>query len=267
MRRHLLIGAVALLVVLAGCTGDGGGGSDPTDTNAANPGAGNGGNGGGGSGGDGGTGGDGVFGGSGGPGSMDSCPAGQSMSYMNPQGASGQVSMEIEGIVSYEGREVCKAVWQIDDSDSPFSRMEMYFALDGSYQKLLYYDAEGTVVTEINMTGGMTGGAGSFGGTGGSTDGMGAMTDVPASMWCPEGQQMQRVDPSSGQRTTMSIEGIVEHDGRQTCKAVWEVSGPDAERKEMYYTEDNSYLHVIGYDAEGNVVSEMKLPGQSTPAS
>jgi len=256
MRKHALIVAVALLVVLAGCSGDGGGGSDPTDTNAADPGAG------------GGFGGDGGFGG---PGSMDSCPAGQSMSYTNPQGGNEQVSMEIEGIVTYDGREVCKAVWQTNQQSATFSRMEMYFAVDGSYQKVRYLDAEGNLVTEINMTGGMTGDGGFGGGMGGmtdgmsgATDGMGGMTDIPVSMWCPEGQQTERIDPSSGQTKMMSVEGIVEHDGRQTCKAVWEVSGPDAERKEMYYTQDSGYLHLISYDAEGNVVDELKIPGQYT---
>lgn len=253
MRKYLLIGVVALLVVVSGCTGDGGG-SDPTATDAATPGNG--------------AGGDGGFGdGFGGSGSMNSCPEGQSMSFADPEEGR-QVSLEVEGIVTYDDREVCKAVWSTSGDDTEFARMEMYWATDGQYQKVVYLDDQGNVVTELNMTGGMAGMTpGDVSGFGDGTDDMGGMTDVPASMWCPEGQQTQRLDPSTGETTTMTIEGVVEHEGRETCKAVWEVSGDQAERKEMYYTQ-GGYLHVISYDAQGTVVDEFEVTGfTETPSS
>jgi len=90
------------------------------------------------------------------------------------------------------------------------------------------------------------------------------MTDLPASAWCPTGRQTQRTDPTTGQVTTMIFEGVVDHDGREACKAVWGVSGPDAERKEMYYTQ-GQYVHIISSDAQGNVVDEFEIDGSLTP--
>jgi len=158
MHSYLKIGIVVLLVLVSGCSESGGGGSDPTDSDAANPAEG-----------PAGDGGDGMFG----DGGSSGCQAGQSTMFASPETGE-RVTLEIEGIVTHEGRELCKAVWESSDPDAGFARMEMFFEAGGQYQKIVYYDAQGNEVNEIEMNGSDTGG---MPGSGGMTPGgFGGMT-------------------------------------------------------------------------------------------
>jgi len=83
--------------------------------------------------------------------SDDWCPEGQSTQYANPDTGQ-QVSLEFEGIVERDGREVCHYVWETDDPDGEIARMEMYVNEDETYRETIYYDAEGEVVFEQVQT-------------------------------------------------------------------------------------------------------------------
>jgi len=172
--------------------------------------------------------------------SDDWCPEGQSTQYANPDTGQ-QVSLEFEGIVEREGREVCKAVWATDDPDGEVARMEMYFSEDDSYQEIITYDAEGNVVNEMRASG--SGGSAVSGGGDGE--------------WCAD-RSVQVNNPQTGEQASMEVEGIVERDGREVCHYVWETDDPDGEvaRMEMYVNEDETYRETIYYDAEGEVVFE-----------
>jgi hypothetical protein len=246
MQKTLVTVLVVLLVLVSGCSDGGGGGADPTDTDAGDSdglplGDGDG------TSGDGGDGGDGAAG---------ECGSGQSMSFADPQSGQ-QVSLDVEGQVTHDGRQVCKAVWETSGDDTTFSRMEMFYDPDGEYQVVRYYDNEGNLLFETNVTGGA--GAGQDGPMG---DGM-AGTDMPVGSgdWCAEGQTTAFSNPQTGEVTRLEIRGVQEHNDRQTCFAVWETDGGDGEiqRMEMYYTQEGGYTHVIYYDGEGNVVNEIEV--------
>jgi hypothetical protein len=121
-RRHVLTILAVGLVLLSGCTGSipGVGGETTTTTTSA---------------------------------SGDWCPEGQTTRFASPQTGE-QVSMEVEGIVTHDGREVCKAVWQTNQPENEVAKMEMYYSEDDSYQKIVTYDENGNVVDEVVMTGG-----------------------------------------------------------------------------------------------------------------
>ena len=170
MRQYIALGIVILLVVVAGCSDGGGDGGNPDGTQAngadggdgafgSGGGNGDGSGGGGGDGGDGGGFGGGDGSGAGGFGSVATCQAGESVSSTDPQ--TGQtVTWQVEGMVTYEGRDVCKATWETSGSSQMFARGEMYFDPDGDYRKIVYRDGEGNVVFEFDFSGGMNGTAG-----------------------------------------------------------------------------------------------------------
>lgn len=71
-----------------------------------------------------------------------------------------------------------------------------------------------------------------------------------AASWCEEGETYTTSTPQTGERSTLRVEGVVEHDGRQTCKAVLKgtVDGEIA-RIETFYTQEQEYVHQLMYDA------------------
>jgi hypothetical protein len=95
----------------------------------------------------------------------------------------------------------------------------------------------------------------SGGGGGGGGDGNAGSAD-----WCQQGQSYSYANPQTGEQASMNIQGIVDHNGRQTCKATWESSSSDGSiaRMELFYTEDNGYTHVIMYDEDGNQLYEIE---------
>jgi hypothetical protein len=113
------------------------------------------------------------------------------------------------------------------------------------------------VVALLVVVAGCSGGGGpGAGGDGG--DGAGSAD------WCQQGSSYSYTNPQTGDAASMNIEGIVQHEGRQTCKAVWqsEASGGQGQtqiaRMELYFTEDSEYTHVIMYDADGNELYEVE---------
>lgn len=81
-----------------------------------------------------------------------SCSAGQSLSFVDPQSGR-QVSVTVEGTVSEDGRQLCKAVWETDGDQGGIQRMEMYYTQDGSFTHVLYYDDRGNLVDELELPG------------------------------------------------------------------------------------------------------------------
>ena len=129
MRMNNTVGlfAVVVIVVLAGCTGGLGGGAS----------------------GDGGDASSGENGGNGGGASADWCPAGASQQMANPQTGE-RVSMDYQGIVERDGREVCYARWETNEGD--IRAMDWYFSEDGEYSVMILYDENGDVVRELEMS-------------------------------------------------------------------------------------------------------------------
>lgn len=179
----------------------------------------------------------------------DWCPAGQETMFANPESGE-QVSLVVEGMVTHEGREVCKAVWEGSSDTSNVVKIEMYFSEDDSYQNVIMYDANGNVVSEIESSDG-TGQAD----TQTAADSGG---DGSAEQWCPEGQSVQVANPQTGERASLVYEGIVTHEGREVCKAVWEGSSGDGNIAKivMFFNEDETFQKTIFYDENGNVVME-----------
>lgn len=236
MSRQLFgTGCIVLLVALAGCLGGFGG---PT------PGSGS------------------SSSGDGGGTASGWCPEGSTRGFANPE-TGDRATLEIEGIVEHEGKEVCKAVWEGNSGE--VRKMEMYYTEDDSYQHVVMYDGSGTVVNEFRAGEG-AGEAGSGDGTGGDGDST-PMGDVTAVDWCNEGDSYAFANPETGERTSLEVQGLVEHRGRTVCKAVWESDSGDIQRIEMYYTDDDSYRHVIRYDGSGDVVDETEFGTGTTPSS
>lgn len=226
-KRDILTVLVVALMVFAGCSGSAtGGGTDADGQSGSQQAEGS-----------------------------DWCPAGQSTQITNPQTGE-QVSLVYQGIVTHENQRVCKATWETNNPEDDIAKMEMYFSQDDSYQKIITYDDSGNVLNEMQMSG-----ASSQSGTeteSNTPDGSNEGTS--ASQWCSEGKSVQVTNPQTGEQTSMMIEGIVSHEGRQVCKAIWETNDPDGTvaRVEMYYNEDRSYQKTIYYDSDGNVVLEQE---------
>jgi len=222
-KRTVRLLGLVLLVVLAGCAGGSGGDAGSADgasgvTSDGNDGA-----------------------------SADWCVQGQTSRFANPETGE-QVSMEIQGVVERNGRQVCRAVWETNQGD--VRRIEMLFTEDGSYRKMITYDENGEVFNEMEMTG--PAGDGSSAGDESSAD------------WCSDASSMSFVNPETGEQVSMQVEGIVEHDGRQVCKAVWETNQGEVREIEMLFTEDRSYQVMITYDENGQVVDEVVVSGGSS---
>lgn len=217
VRTRRTAGAVllALALVLAGCSGGGNpleDGTTPQDGDGA---------------------------------STDWCRTGSSYSFANPQNGE-QTSMEIQGIVEKDGRDVCKATWTTTEGD--VQRMELFFTEDSSYSSVVMYDGDGNVVSRYSGSDPTSGD--------GATDVVSDGTDGASASFCDAGQSQQFVDPQTGEQVALEVEGVVTHDGREVCKAVYSTNQGDIQRIEMYYTEDDSYQKVVLYDGDGNVVGE-----------
>ena len=214
-RLSLLV--VLVLVALAGCAGgDGGPATTPTpDGTAAD--------------------GDGA--------STDWCPVGQTMQLTNPQTGE-MASWEVKGVVESDGRQACRVTWQTNQGE--IRRVDLFFTEDESYRKMITYDAEGVVLSEVRLDDGGSGPA-----TDGSVD--------HGETWCGEATSMQFMDPQTGEQASFDVQGLVEHEGRTVCKAVWQTNQGDIRRVEMYFNEDRSYQQLIYYDAEGNVVTTIQV--------
>jgi hypothetical protein len=226
--RLTLLLVVVAAVALAGCAGaDGGNGGTGAGTTVADGGADDAG------------------------GSSDWCEAGQSMQMTNPQTGE-RASWEVRGIVQEGGRQVCRVTWESNQGD--VQQVELFFTENESYRKMVTYDANGNVVNEVQLTGG-DGADGSAGSAGSGSSGDGGST---AASWCGEMGSMQFVDPQTGERASFETQGIVDREGRQVCKAVWETNQGEIRRVEMYFNEDESYQKLIYYDADGTVVNEIE---------
>lgn len=123
--RPLRIVGVLIIVVLAGCAGGFGGGE--ADGGADSNGD---------------TNGDAS--------SAEWCPAGTSQRFANPQSGE-QVSMEINGIIERDGRDVCHAVWETNDGEGEVQKIEMFYTENREYQLIIMYDANGNVVEEFEV--------------------------------------------------------------------------------------------------------------------
>lgn len=98
--------------------------------------------------------GDGTGDGSGTPGESASwCQAGQTTSASNPQEGS-QTTFTVEGLVEHDGRTVCKATLEVSGQDAAYSRVEMFYDEDESYHHMVYYDQNGDVVYEFDVSDG-----------------------------------------------------------------------------------------------------------------
>lgn len=174
--------------------------------------------------------------------SSDWCNPGQTAQISNPETGE-EASWEIVGIVKEDGREVCKAVWETNQGE--ISRVEKFFTEDESYRKMISYDADGAVVNEVNLRG----------------DVAGADGDESADAWCDDSATMEFANPQTGEQASWVVEGIVEEDGREVCKAVWETNQGEVGRIEMYFTEDESYRKMVTYDADGELIDEFEFGG------
>jgi hypothetical protein len=219
------VGGVVLLALLAGCSAGGGGGG-------------------------------------GGSGTANWCGSG-TIDAIASQQAGGSMTVESQGTTERDGREVCQISYEVDgEANGEYARMDVFFSEGQEYVEFVYYDADGNVVGEMNYSG--TGGsdAGDTGGdTGGDADenaGDGAPSGESAE-WCRAGQTTSTSNPQQGTRTTFTVEGLVEHDGRTVCKSTFEFQDEDAQfsRIEMYYDEDQSYQTLVYYDQNGDVVYEI----------
>lgn len=102
---------------------------------------------------------------------------------------------------------------------------------------------------------------GASGATGGQAADGGSSTD-----WCDAGQSMQYANPGSGERVAWTVQGIVQMDGRQVCKATWTTNQGDVRRMELFFSKDETYRKMISYDAGGKVINEMQLVGDDPTA-
>lgn len=227
-RKWILVGAVVLLALAAGCTGGGGGGD-------------------------------------GGSGTADWCGSG-TMEAIASQQAGGSITVESHGMTERDGRDVCQITYEADgEASGEFARMDVFFTEGQEDVELVYYDTEGNVVGQIDYSGtGGSGTGGADGGTGstdgGTGDGAGdGGTAGESTEWCQAGQTTWTSDAQQGSRTTFTVQGVVEYDGRTVCQATFEFQDADAQfsRIEMYYDEDQSYQTLVYYDEEGNVVYEI----------
>lgn len=107
------------------------------------------------------------------------------------------------------------------------------------------------LVVALVLLAGCSGGGGGGGGDGGAG----------SADWCDKGDSYSYSNPQSGEEASMEIKGIVDHNGRQVCKAVWTGSGgSDSQvgKMELYFTENGDYNHLIMYDEDGNKLYEIE---------
>lgn len=79
------------------------------------------------------------------------CTKGASWSWANPTTGE-QASLVVQGIVSYEGRSLCKAVWEGKSAEGKDVKMEQYFDEGGKYSRMLSYE-NGKLMGDIKAEG------------------------------------------------------------------------------------------------------------------
>jgi len=79
--------------------------------------------------------------------------------------------------------------------------------------------------------------------------------------WCePSQMSMTQAQGLESEGGSVNVEGIVERDGRQVCHIAYDFADqPGYASADFYFSEDDSYLQAIYYDADGNVVQSMDL--------
>lgn len=216
-KQHLSLLVVTLLVALAGCSS--GSLVETTDDSGGN-----------------------------GSGDADWCDEGDSTQWTNPETGE-RVTLNIEGTTTYEGREVCVGSWETNDPDSDAARIEYWYSEDGSYTRIVTYDAQGNIINEFESTGQQSP----------VTDGMDGNTGQ--STWCPTGESLTSSSPQTGEEVSFVYQGIVTEDGNTVCKAVYEAQNTDSDvvRTEYYFNEEGTYTKWVSYDAQGNVVDEQVI--------
>lgn len=76
------------------------------------------------------------------------CKEGTKITTNTPQGTG---TFIIKGITTYKDKEVCEALYQVTGDDIEGGTMTQYYTKDGKYSVIVYKDASGDVVNEIEM--------------------------------------------------------------------------------------------------------------------
>ncbi|NOZ59895.1 MAG: hypothetical protein GXO66_10040 [Euryarchaeota archaeon] len=114
--------------------------------------------------------------------------------------------------------------------------------------------------------------AGCTGGGGGEAGGAGEAVgekvaekvkeEVAPDNWCVKGSYWQWANPTTGESASLEVKGIVEHEGKKTCKAEMKsTTGEKYARMEGYFTKDGEYTHVLFYDEQDRLRAEWKMEG------
>jgi hypothetical protein len=83
--------------------------------------------------------------------------------------------------------------------------------------------------------------------------------------WCQTGTNWETSNPRTGEQASFSIEGEVQHDGKETCKAVMQSTENGSEHTvEYFFTQDSEYIHYLIRDQEGNLQYELKIDGENS---
>jgi|GEM_PF-6930372 len=88
-------------------------------------------------------------------------------------------------------------------------------------------------------------------------------TGIGAGDWCTKGASWSWANPTTGEKAALVVQGIVSHEGKNVCKAVWE--GKSAEGKdtkmEEYFSEDGKYTRMLTYE-NGKLMGDIKIEGE-----
>ena len=106
---------------------------------------------------------------------------------------------------------------------------------------------------------GCTGGGGAGKGVGEKVAEKAGEEVAPSEEWCVKGSYWSWMNPTTGESAKLMVKGIVEHEGRSTCKAVLEggAAGKYA-RWEGYFTREGEYTHMLFYDEQGRLRAEWR---------
>jgi hypothetical protein len=78
--------------------------------------------------------------------------------------------------------------------------------------------------------------------------------------WCVRGAYWQWMNPQTGESAQLVVQGIVDHEGRKTCKAVLEGrSAGEYARWEGYFSRNGEYTHMLFYDEQDRLRLEWKM--------
>lgn len=88
-------------------------------------------------------------------------------------------------------------------------------------------------------------------------------TSIGAGSWCTAGASWSWVNPTTGEKAALVVQGIVSHEGKNVCKAVWEgksTEGKDV-KMEQYFSEGSKYMHMLTYES-GKLTSDIRVEGE-----